>query len=391
MLETVLLVVVVASWIYWLVAWWMTRTHFRSRQETKRAFTPPVSILKPVRGLDTQAYENYASFCRQNYPVYELLFGIADPKDPARAVVERLRRDFARCDIRLVIGPAFGANRKASLLHHLAAQARHQVLVISDSDMRVTANYLRRVVAPLEDAQAGLVTCPYRGELPLSQVAQLEALHMGATFLPSVMVASRLFRLPLAMGATMVLRRDDLDRFGGFESIADHLADDYQLAAHIADQGLRVHLSDYVVVTVLGTTTFREQWHRELRWARCIRICRPWEYPGLLLTFSTPLALTLLLVSGFAAIGWQALAVSLVLRWLVAWWVTGCSGDWETRRWLLWLPVRDVLSAVVWCVGGLGRRIIWRGEEFILESGGRMQPLPPSKETSLRKRLLGRP
>lgn len=386
-LVTTLLLLVVASWIYWLLACWLVRGLFRARPQTKSDFTPSVSILKPVKGLDPQAYQNYASFCRQNYPDFEILFGMSDPKDPAVSVVERLQKDLPNCNIRLVIGKDTGSNRKASILHHLAAQANNEILVISDSDMRVTPDYLRRVVAPLAEERIGLVTCPYRGETALTLPAQLEALHMGTVFLPSVVMASRLFRYQFAMGATMALRQRDLDRLGGFKAIADYLADDYQLGACIAELGLRVHLSNHLTTSTLGVTSFRELWHREIRWNRCIRFSRPWEYPGLLLTFSTPLALLLLLCSGFALIGWQALTISLMVRWVVAWLVTGYTGDWETRRWLLWLPVRDVLGALTWCAGGLGRHVVWRGEEYVLQRGGRMKPLPPPSERSIWERL----
>jgi len=383
-LETLLLLLIAAGWFYWLIAWWATRRFFhprwrprpRAKPRVAANFCPPVSVLKPVRGLDPQALENYASFCLQDYPSFELLFGFSDPDDPAITVVRQLQSDFPGIPIRLVTGPALGANRKASLLHHLAAAARHDVLVISDSDMRVTPDYLRRVVAPLTDPATGLVTCCYRAEAALSLAAGLEALHMGAVFLPSVVIASRFFNLGFATGATAALRRSDLARLGGFQSISGYLADDYQLGARVAQLGLRVRLSDYVVATVLGRTRFREQWQRELRWCRCTRVSRPGCYPGLLVTYSTALALLLVLLSGFAPIGWQALAVSLAVRWLVAYLVSGYTGDSESRRWLLWLPARDLLSALLWLVGGLGRHIVWRGERFVLRSDGRMQPVP---------------
>jgi ceramide glucosyltransferase len=267
---------------------------------------------------------------------------------------------------------ASGSNRKASILHGLADQARHEVLVVSDSDMRVTPDYLRRVVAPLSDEQIGLVTCPYRGEFPFNLTARLEALYVGSTFLPSVIVARRFLDMRFALGATVALRRSDLARIGGFAAVANYLADDYQLGARVADLGLRVHLSDYVVADVLGATTFRDQWDREVRWARCSRVSRPLEYPGLLLTFSTPLAVTLALITGFATLGWLTLLISVLVRWLVAWQVAGYTGDQVVRQWLVWLPVRDMLSALVWCAGGLGRRVTWRGEEFSLRPNGRM-------------------
>ena len=391
MLETLLLLLLAAGWLYWLVTWWLTRRFFRARAPASAGFCPPVSILKPVRGIDAQALRNYASFCRQDYPEFELLFGFSDADDPAIPLVRQLQHDFPATHIRIVTGPILGPNRKASLLHHLVSQARHDVLVISDSDMRVTPDYLGRIVAPLADPTTGLVTCCYRGETARTLAAGLEALQIGVSFLPSVVVANQVFKFGFATGATAALRRSDLVRLGGFQSITGFLADDYQLGARVARLGLKVHLSDYVVATVLGATRFREQWHREVRWNRCARVSRPWCYPGLLVTFSIPLALLLLVLSGFAAAGWQALAVSLAVRWLAAYLMSGYTGDRESRRWLLWLPVRDLLSAVVWLAGGLGRRIVWRGDKYLLRADGRMEPLQRGTRSWLTDLMAWRP
>jgi len=399
LLEILLLLLVIASWLYWLTAWYMTRAFFHGQHreelagpDTKpspifgseeayqqpRAFLPPVSILKPVKGLDPEAYANFASFCQQDYPEFELLFGVATANDPAVPVIQQLQRDFPRCRIRLIVAHADRPNRKACILHDLAAQASHEVLAVSDSDMRVTPDYLRRVVAPLADPAVGLVTCLYKGERPVTFTARMEALHMGATFLPSVLVARGFLEMRFALGATVVLRRRDLDRIGGFAAVADYLADDYQIGVRIAELGLRVHLSAYVVTAIIGPTTLQEQWDREVRWARCNRVCRPLEYPGILLTFSTPLALCLLLVSGLSPVGWQALGGSVFLRWLIAWLVAGYTGDRVVRDWLLLLPIRDMLSALVWLVGGLGKGVTWRGESFLVQGDGRMVPAPPT-------------
>jgi len=381
MLETLLWLLIVASWLYWLIALCLVYDFFRANSPNRRDFLPPVSVLKPVKGVDVQAYQNFASFCQQDYPDYELILGVADPNDPIIPVIERLKWDFPAPGIRLIIAQPLGANRKASLLHSLVEQARYETLVVSDSDMRATPDYLRRVVAPLADERVGLVTCPYWGTTTLNFTAGLEALHMGVTFLPSVVVARKVLDMRFAMGATVALRRRDLTRIGGFAALADYLADDYQLGARIAGLGLKVRLSDYVMSCVLGATRFREQWDREVRWMRCAHVSRPLEYPGLLISFATPLSLVLVLATGFEPASLRALAVSLLLRWAVAWLISGRTGDREARRWLLWLPARDVLSALTWCVGGLGRRIAWRGEEFILQPGGKMQPVAaPSGE-----------
>jgi len=179
------------------------------------------------------------------------------------------------------------------------------------------------------------------------------------------------------MGASVTVRRRDLEAIGGFAALADYLADDYQLGARIAALGLKVQLSDYVMRCVLGADRFRDQWEREVRWMRCASVSRPTQYPGLLISYATPLALALVLLTGPTPASVQLLLGSLLLRWVVAWLVSGATGDLEARRWLLWLPVRDVLSALTWIAGGLGREIVWRGERFVLTAHGRMAPAPP--------------
>jgi ceramide glucosyltransferase len=195
---------------------------------------------------------------------------------------------------------------------------------------------------------------------------------MGACFLPAVLVARQFLAMRFALGATLALRRSDLVRLGGFAVLAGYLADDYQLGARVAALGLRVHLSDYVIACTLGASTFREEWNREVRWARTNRVCRPVEYPVMLLTFSTPLALLAAMGTHFAAPELIMLLVSLLLRSLMAWAVSGYSGDPEVRRAILWLPVRDILSGVVWLAGLFGRHVMWRGERFRLHPDGSM-------------------
>jgi ceramide glucosyltransferase len=372
MVVIVLWLLVAASFVYWMVALWLVRSFFHRPRPAAPEFYPPVSILKPLRGLDAQIYQNFVSFCEQDYPEFELVFGVADPDDPVAEAVRRLQREYPQCDTRLVITPANRANRKAAQLHVLAGEARYPVLVISDSDMRVGPDYLRRVVPPLADPTVGLVTCLYRGVEPVTFTARMEALYMGATFLPSVLVARKVLKMRFALGATVALRGSDLERMGGFAAVADYLADDYQLGAHIADLGLRVQMSDYIVNSVLGATTFTDQWNREVRWAHCNRVSRPLEYPGMLLTFGTTFSLVLVVASGFAPTSWVALGLSLLQRWFVAWWVMGYTGNESTRRWVAWLPLRDALSALVWAAGAVGRRVVWRGEEYILQPDGKL-------------------
>lgn len=383
LLERLLLLLIVASWIFWLVALYLTYRFYRGKREITPAYTPPISILIPVKGLDAEAYKNFASYCQQDYPEYELLIGVSDPADPAIPVIEKLQREFSECEIRLIMAQPEGPNLKAAMLHQLAGQAHSQVIVAIDSDMRVTPGYLRQVVAPLSDQEVGLVTCCYKGIAPETLTARLEALHMGATFLPMVMVAREFLSMRFAMGSTIALRQSDLKQIGGFESVSEYLADDYHIGKRIVDLGRKVHLSRYVMSSVLGETTFREQWNREIRWARTNRVSRPLEYPGMILTLSTPLALILLVIASFDMRSYLMLGLSMVLRWGVAWLVSDWTGNRAMRRWLLLLPLRDGLSAVTLAVGGLGHEIVWRGSKFVVKRDGKLVPEPASSSQPL--------
>ncbi|MDH7488196.1 MAG: bacteriohopanetetrol glucosamine biosynthesis glycosyltransferase HpnI [Anaerolineae bacterium] len=393
-MTSALLLLIVMSWAFWLVAWLCTYDFFHQAQAASRPdegcqpYTPPVSILKPIKGVDPDAYECLLSFVRQDYPEYEVLIGVLDPDDPSVGLAARLQREYPQ-RVRLVVAEPIGYNNKVSILHALAEQARHPVLVVADSDMRVGPDYLRRVVAPLEDPAVALVTCAYVGDKAVTLTARLEALYMGATFLPMVMVARRYLNMRFATGATDAFRAADLERIGGFRALADYLADDFQLGHQLSRDGGRVVLSDYIPRAVLGKTTFRDQWHREVRWARCNRVSRPLEYPALLVTLAVPLALGLALANGFAAPFSWILVASLLIRWWVAWQVSGYTGDEATRRNLGLLPLRDGLTAAVWVAGGVGRSIQWRGQRYTLRPGGKLGPPQPSFVRTLLRRTHG--
>ncbi len=367
-----------ASWVYWLVASWCVTEFFAEPQPKAESDLPRVSILKPVRGVDADAYTNFRSFLAQDYTTeYEVLFGVSDPRDPVLELIHCLRREFPQRKIRVFVAPPRGANDKVSILCHLAEQAYYDTFVICDSDMRVTPDYLRRICAPLQDPGVGLVTCLYRGEQAQTLTARLEAQYMGSTFLPSALVGRRYLRMGFALGASNAIRREQLQQIGGFEALVDYLADDYQLGARVAATGHRVHLSDYTVQNILGATTFREQWHREVRWARCLRASRPLEYPVLLFTLPTPLALLAAASTGFSPLGLGALGASLVLRWGVAWQVAHSIHDRVFYESWYWLPLRDLLTMTIWCTAGIGGQVSWRGQRFALGQGGRLQQLLP--------------
>lgn len=372
----VVLALTLAGWCFWLTAWLLAERFFRGRRngcrhETDEAL-PGVSLLKPLRGVDAEALENFESYCRQDYPRYEILFGVSDPGDRVVEVVRTLQERHPDLDIHLHLLPESEGNPKAALLHQLAARARYDVLVTSDSDIRVPPGFLRSAALPLSDPEVGLVTFPYRGTAPVTFTARLEALHMTGTFLPSALVARRVLGMRFALGASLAVRRADLARIGGFAAVAPYLADDYQMGVQIARLGLRVQLSRTVVASVLGPTSFREQWNREVRWARATRVSRPLEYPAMLLTHTLPLAAAYVPLADARPDSLAVLAVSLALRLGVARRVTRLAQADDVVRWLPWLPVRDLLSAAVWLVGAVGTEVTWRGRRFRVRADGRL-------------------
>jgi ceramide glucosyltransferase len=375
--QALLLLVVLlllCSWVFWLLTLVLTYVFYGGQGDPQAPYTPPVSILIPAKGLDAGAYENFASFCIQDYPEYELLIGIYDPADPARPLVERLQADFAERNIQVIVAQPPGVNRKAAMLHHLAGIARHPVIVAVDSDMRATPDYLRRLVAPLADPQVGLVTCTYRGSQPATFAARLEALYMGSTFLPLIIIARQIISMRFAMGATMVMPRSVLEGMGGFQVAVDYLADDFQVASRIIDHGYRIHLSRYVITNILGAMSLRDFWQQQERMATTNRVCRPVEYPVQVLYFSTPLALGLLLLTHLDPLAMVALLVSVTLRWWVAFSVARWTGNQEMYPSLVWLPIQDGLSALAWLVGLVGSEVVWRGQHFRVLHDGRMVP-----------------
>jgi ceramide glucosyltransferase len=333
---------------------------------------PPVSILKPLKGTDPQMYECFRSHCLQEYADYEIVFGVSDPADPAIQLVERLKGEFPERGIHLLIcARVLGTNVKVSNLVQMAAVAKHDVLIINDSDILVPPDYLQRVVAPLADAGIGLVTCLYRGVPAPTLGSHLEALGISTDFSGGVLAAQELEgAVRFGLGSTLALRRRDLEAIGGYEALVDYLADDYELGARIAQTGLRVKLSDLVVQTFLPAYTLRRFWEHQLRWARSVRDSRRWGYLGLGLTFGMAWALVTLILAWGAGWGWILAAVTLAARWCMA--VTvgrSVLGDPHVIP-LLWLiPVRDLIAPWVWMASFAGHRIHWRGEDFYLRDG----------------------
>ncbi len=332
----------------------------------------PVSILKPLRGTDPEMYESFRSHCLQDYPEYEIIFGVSDAEDPAMQLVERLKLEFPSRAIHLMLcAKNLGTNTKVSNLAQMLPQAKYETVLVNDSDIRVPSDYLRRVTAPLSDPQIGLVTCLYRGIAGPTLGSRLEAIGISTDFSAGVLAARQLEGgIRFGLGSTLAFRRRDLEAMGGFEAFADYLADDFQVGKRIAERGLKVKLSDVVVETFLPAYTLRQFVDHQLRWARTIRDSRRWGYLGLVLTFGLPWA-TLALISGHGALwAWTLLATVTSLRFAVAV-IVGWSvlRDRQVLRLLPWLPLRDFVAVLVWFVSLVGHRVVWRGESFVLKDG----------------------
>lgn len=364
---------------YTLISLWAARKWRHSRRPLDPTWTPAVTIFKPVRGVDAEAYDNFASFCRLDYPAehVQLIFGALDPEDPALALARRLQAEFPQCDITVMSGgpdARRGHNLKVCNLISMLPTAKHDLLVLCDSDMRVQPDYLRRLVAPFqENSSVGLVTCPYRGFHPRSFAAVLEGLGIGADFIPSAFVSRALEGVSFAFGSTIALPRRVLNKIGGFEALLDELADDFRLGDGARRAGYTVVLSDYVVDDVLGRERFDLMWARRLRWARTVRACRPIGYAGAFVTYGMPLALLFLLAMGGSAPGWLALAWVVALRYVAALTIAvTCTEDTAVCRWWPLLPLSDLFSFALYLGSYAGNQITWRGDRFRLLPGGRM-------------------
>lgn len=333
---------------------------------------PRVSLLKPVSGIDPESSANYASCIRQDYPDYEVLFGVLDLRDPAIDVI--LSAIQGHKGVSLHIGTTIhGANNKTRILHQLSRRASGEIMVIADADTRVEPDFLNTITAPFEDASVGVVTCLYRGVRARGSADALEGLHMTCIFAPGVACAQSLGGIDFGLGAAIAIRSSVLRSIGGFESIVDYLADDFQLGRRTALLGHRVRLSRYVIDVVLSGEGLRSVLTRELRWSRTTRVSRPFGHLGLLLTFGSAYAVGFAAASGFSELGWRVLGGVWLIRALTAWIGAGRLGDREFVRRLWLLPIRDLFSFGVWVAGYLGRTVRWRGRRMRVARDGRMQ------------------
>ncbi|MBZ5645712.1 MAG: bacteriohopanetetrol glucosamine biosynthesis glycosyltransferase HpnI [Acidobacteriia bacterium] len=360
---------------YYLLATYCGWQYFRKRRSLPPldpSFTPPVSVLKPVRGLDREGYENFASFCRLDYPEYELLFAVSDADDPVIPLIEKLRRDFPQRSIRLLTDvPSLGANPKVNNLCKLVQEAKHDLLVIADSDVRVEPGYLREVAAHFADPRVGAVTAFFRGLTPGGMAAELEGLALSTETVPNALVAQQMEgKIQFAFGWTMATTKQCLKAIGGFEAIVNYHSDDFELGNRIAAHGFRIELTRQPVWMVFPRETIGEYLRHEMRWSIGLRNVRPAGYIGLALTFGLPWAVLAAAVAPSAGIAAAYLLAYLALR-LTQVWTSGAWGldDPVTRKSLWLVPLRDAVSFVVWVAGFFSDKVTWRGRQYRVKRG----------------------
>jgi ceramide glucosyltransferase len=363
-----------AAAAYMVAAVVAVRARLRPDSCTQPDDAPAVTVLKPLCGAERGLYECLRSFCDQDYGRLQIVFGVSDGGDPAVDVVRRLEREFPHIDMTLVVDRRqHGSSRKVSNLMNMLPLARHDHLVISDSDVRVERDYLSRILPPLCDPEIGIVTCPYRGVPGRGLWSLLGSLFINDWFIPSVRVAAMAGSRAFAFGVTIALRRETLAAIGGLGAIANQLADDYRLGELTRARGLRTVLSDVVVDTYVTERTFDDLVRHELRWLRTIRAVRPVGYSLSFITFGVPVAFlgSLLSLGAWPAV--SLLITAALARLMLHFRVRGASS--AMVRELLVLPLRDVLSLALWSWGFVSREVHWRDDLYRVTRDGSVQPL----------------
>jgi len=357
---------------YLALSLWSAFRFLKRARSASGEFAPPVTLLKPLHGADREMHEALRSHCLQDYPDYEIIFGVSDPNDAAVAEVERLRREFPERNLRLVVCPrVLGTNGKVSNLIQMMAHAQHAFILINDSDIRVEPDYLRRVMAPFAGEHVGMVTTLYRAHAGHTLASRLEAVIIATDFAGGVLSAIQLEGgLHFALGSTLAIRRKVLEEIGGLEPLVDYLADDYELGNRTSRAGYAVVLADTVVDTHLPDYTFAAMFQHQLRWARTVRDKRHWGYLGVLVTYALPWAVLAALFAKGSAWSLALLGCVAALRMLSAWVLCDpVLHDLRTLRDLWLVPLRDFAGVLVWAATYAGNTVTWRGDVFHLKDG----------------------
>jgi ceramide glucosyltransferase len=380
LIEVFTALLTLAGLAYLLLALWGARdfNHYWRRRGLAAGCAPDVSILKPVKGVDPQMYAGLVSHCQQQYAGrFEILFGVSSLDDPAVAEIKRLQAEFRDCSIRLIECPErLGTSGKVSNLIQMLREASYEHVLINDSDIRVSPNYLTRVMGSFADSSVGMVTAPYIGRTAQSRPSltlwsRLEALGISTDFIPGVLTARKLEGgIHFGLGSTLATSKAALAKAGGLESLVECLADDYEMGARIAAAGYRIELSAEVVETSVPAYTFSGFRDHQLRWARTVRDSRKLGYLGLAITYALPWAVMTCIASGFDLWSFTLLSVVLLARVSVALSVgVGVLRDGQVLRDLWLLPLRDFFGLAFWLWSFAGDTIVWRGERFHLRGG----------------------
>ena len=366
----------VGSIFYYLYSLYATIVFFSQTQEIDPDFSPPITILKPLCGLDWESYTALASFCQQDYSEYQIIFSVQDSQDPSIEVVQKLQQEFSHLDIELVISDrAIGINPKINNIANGATKTKYPILVISDSDIQVEKDYLKTIIQPFTDPLVGVVTCLYNS-LTEGFLAGFEALDIASQFCPKVLTARQLEGVKFAFGSTIAIRQETLDKIGGFLAIADYLADDYQLGYLPSQNGYKVILSPYLVEHRLANVTFNTFIHRQIRWFKCIRVERFWGYVGLIFTYGIINSFVLLLLTQSSLFGWSIFSLVWNIRFLTAYLITiKYLKDSNAKEFFLLIPLRDFVSFGIWCYSFMGSEVVWRGKTYQLLPNGQLSQL----------------
>jgi ceramide glucosyltransferase len=376
--RAVILLFAIAPLAYYAMAIFASLRFFRrERRKPLEEFRPPVSVLKPVHGTDFGSYENFASFCRQNYEDFEILFCVNEMSDAAVPIIQQVMAEFPHRRIRILSSAAqIGTNHKVNNLALLTREAQHEFLVQSDGDVRVGPNYLREVIAPFIDPSVGVVSCFYRGIAQANLGAELEAVGATSDFFAGALVADWMEGITFALGASVASRKSWLRKIGGYEALASLLADDYEIGNRVHKAGGKVLLSREAVWTMYPARSLQGFWEHQVRWARTVRMVRPGSFIGLIVTHGLPWAVAAALVAPNAWLSAAYLVGYLALRLAMAWIVGAWGVGDELLRRRLWLvPLRDAIHFLVWLAGFTSNRVKWGGVEYEIR-GGKMNAVP---------------
>ncbi|HEX6544970.1 MAG TPA: bacteriohopanetetrol glucosamine biosynthesis glycosyltransferase HpnI [Bryobacteraceae bacterium] len=374
LIECVLIAAALPS-IYYLLSiyssWKFFRRPGRPVSPKHTPFLPPVSNIKPVRGIDPDAYENFASLCRQDYPEYEIVFCVSSEDDPVVPVIQQVARDFPQRSVRIIYGSGrSGSNDKVAKLARLVQEARYNVLVISDSDVRVKPDYIRTVVAPLQRPEVGAVTCLYVSAGDTNLAEHLQSIGMISDFFPGILVARELDGVKFALGTTIATTKDHLKEFGGYESLENRPADDLLVGRLIAEQGHQIELLPYAVETVPDYRSMSELWHKRLRWIVVMRHMRPWGHVGLIFTFGLPWAVAAIVAHPTLTVAAAYFGIYLLLRFVMTWMV-GIWGLKDQAKWnkLPLIVLWDAVAFAIWIASFFRTSIRWRDGQYYIRNG----------------------